>query len=148
MFHKDQQIGDYTLIKQLGKGAFGEVWLAHNQTDPPSPVAIKFPKSEDIDWQTVVQEIGLWVLCGRHPNVLPFIEARNYSGQIAIISEYAPDGSLRNLLKQRGALSHEQAVEMIIGVLDFGGWSLERKGLCSRRVEHSQRRQVAPELGD
>lgn len=119
MFHEDQQIGHYTLIKQLGIGGFGEVWLARNQNDPASPhVAIKLPKSEDVDWQAIVQEIGLWVLCGKHPNVLPFIEARNYNGQIAIISEYAPDGSLRDLLEKQGALSIKQVVEMVIGVLD------------------------------
>jgi serine/threonine protein kinase len=150
MFHEGQQIGHYTLIKQLGIGGFGEVWLAHNQTDASSsPVAIKFPKSEDVDWQAIVQEIGLWVLCGKHSNVLPLIEARNYNGQIAIISEYAPDGSLRDLLKKQGALSIKQAVEMIIGVLD-GLAHLHSSGIIHRdlKPENILLQGNAPRLAD
>jgi hypothetical protein len=135
MFSEDQQFGLYTLIKRLGKGAFGEVWLAQNRTDAAAiPVAIKFPKSEDIDWQAVVQEIGLWVLCGNHPNVLPLIEARNYNGQIAIISEYAPDGSLRDLIRNQSALPHKQTIEMMIGVLD-GLAHLHSNGIIHRDLK-------------
>jgi len=48
---------------------------------------------------------------------LPIIDADEFDGQIAIVSEYAPDGSLADLLKKQGRLSVEKAVEMIDGIL-------------------------------
>ncbi len=49
---------------------------------------------------------------------MPLVGARNFNGQIAIISEYAPDGSLEDFLRARGKISVEEAVEMTIGILE------------------------------
>ena len=60
----------------------------------------------------------LWEQASGHPNVLPIIEADDYDGQVVIVSEYAPDGSLEDLLKKNnGSLPLKQAVEMTIGIL-------------------------------
>jgi serine/threonine protein kinase len=49
---------------------------------------------------------------------LPIIEADEYDGQIVIVSEFAPDGSLEDLLNKKGGLlSVKQSVEMTIGIL-------------------------------
>lgn len=135
MFLKGQQIGRYTLIKKIGVGGFGEVWLAEYESDYGiSQVAIKLPRSGQVDWKEITQEIGLWVIAGKHPNILPFIEAKIYNGQIAIVSEYAPDGSLENLLKQKGALPIEQAVEITIGILE-GLAHLHSNGIIHRDLK-------------
>ena len=50
MFRAGQQIGAYTLIKQLGRGGFGEVWLAERRTRfVTTQVAIKLPLDEQVD---------------------------------------------------------------------------------------------------
>ena len=126
-----QQIAHYTLIRKLGRGAFGEVWLAENED---KFYAVKLPHEDQVDWEQIIKEIGIWVICGKHPNVLPFIDAKKSNGQFAIISEYAPDGSLEDLVKQKGKLSIEEAVEMTIGILD-GLAHLSESGIIHRDLK-------------
>ena len=131
MFHEGQQLGEYTLIEKIGRGGFGEVWLAETDEDF---FAIKLPHKDQVDWKAITQEIGLWTLCGKHPNVMPLVGARNFNGQIAIISEYAPDGSLEDLLRAKGKLSVEEAVEMTIGILK-GLQHLHESGIIHRDLK-------------
>ncbi|HMS41832.1 MAG TPA: WG repeat-containing protein [Pyrinomonadaceae bacterium] len=131
MFHEGQQFGEYTLVEKLGRGGFGEVWLADTEEDW---FAIKLPHKDQVDWKSITQEIGLWTLCGKHPNVMPLVGARNFNGQIAIISEYAPDGSLEDLLRKKGKLSTEEAVEITIGILE-GLQHLHESGIIHRDLK-------------
>lgn len=131
MFHEGQQLGEYTLIEKLGRGGLGEVWLAETDEDW---FAVKLPHKDQVDWKAITQEIGLWTLCGKHPNVMPLIGARNFNGQIAIVSEYAPDGSLEDLLREKGKLSVEEAVEMTIGILE-GLQHLHESGIIHRDLK-------------
>lgn len=119
MFRSGDQIGPYTLINKLGRGAFGTVWLSERRTTiATTTAALKIPLDEDVDLETIKHEANLWVRASGHPNVLPIIEANIYDDQVIIASEYAPDGSLELWLKQHGkAPTAEAAVEIISGVL-------------------------------
>jgi serine/threonine protein kinase len=103
MFREGSQIGTYTLIRKLGRGGFGEVWLAERKSKfVTTKVAVKLPHDEQIDHETIKQEAQLWEQASGHPNILPIIDADEYDGQIVIVSEYAPDGSLDEWLKKNG----------------------------------------------
>lgn len=120
MAKANDEIGPYTLIKQLGKGAFGAVWLAEKRTAiVTSQVAIKIALEEEADLDTIKQEANLWAQIGGHSNVLPMIEANIYDGQVVIVSEYVSGGSLESWLKKNGgkAPSVEQAVNITLGIL-------------------------------
>lgn len=119
MFQQSQQIGPYKLIRRLGRGGFGEVWLGERQGKfATTQVAVKLPLDEQVDHAAIEHEAQTWAKASGHPNVLPIIEADEYDGQIVIVSEYAPDGSLEDWLKTNGKMPIEKAVETTIQILD------------------------------
>jgi serine/threonine protein kinase len=119
MLRSGDEIGPYTLINKLGKGAFGVVWLAERRTRiTTTTAALKIPLDDEITIESIKNEADLWVRASGHPNVLPIIEANIYDEQIIIASEYAPDGSLDSFLKRNGGVPPiESAVEIVAGIL-------------------------------
>ncbi len=119
MFREGSQIGLYTLIRKLGRGGFGEVWLAERRAKfVTTKVAVKLPLDEQVDHEAIKHEATLWEQASGHPNIVPIIDADEYDGQIVIVSEYASDGSLEEWLKTHGAMSVERAIETTIQILD------------------------------
>ena len=129
----NDRIGPYTLIRQLGRGAYGVVWLAERRTTlATTKVAIKLLSDSAADLDEIARESQVWAQAGGHPNVLPIIEADVYDDHVAIVSEYAPDGSLADWMIRHGgrAPSLAAAVQMTAGILD----GLEH--LHARRIVH------------
>lgn len=119
MFRPNDTIGPYTILRTLGRGGFGEVWLAERRAKfVTTKVAVKLPHDDQIDHEAIKQEATLWEQASGHPNILPIIDADEYDGQIVIVSEYAPDGPLDEWLKTHGKMPVEKAVETTIKILD------------------------------
>jgi len=136
MPREGDQIGPYILIKLLGHGGCGEVWLSKRRTKIATTiVALKIPLNDTIDRGMFKREAEVWAQVPSHPNILSIIEADAFAWpsvgaidvdeeltikeQIVIASEYASDGSLASWLEQRGgkASSTEEALMVIDGVL-------------------------------
>ena len=131
------RIGPYLLIKRLGSGAFGAVWLAEKQTAiATTRVALKLPRDVDVDIAAVRHEATVWVQASGHPNVLPIIDADIYGEQVVIVSEYAPDGSLSKWMERHGnkAESIETATDMVDGIL-AGLEHLHRRRIIHRDLK-------------
>lgn len=126
MLKKDDVIGDYQLIKFLGRGQFGEVWLAEKNIQYSTKKlrhALKFiinRNGEGIDLQQAQGEIDTWIEAGNHPNVITVLDMLVYDGNVVIVSEYADGGSLKSWLRQNNnkAQNPANAIELMQGILN------------------------------
>src|SRR5438270_7390263 len=137
MLRAGDKIDSFTLIKELGKGGFGVVWLAEERTIFAAPrVALKIALEDRINLEAIKQEANLWVQASGHINVLPIFGVRICDEHVVIISEYAPDGSLEEWLNQHGdkAPSVEAAVDIAYGIL-AGLEHLHSKGVIHRDLK-------------
>lgn len=126
MLQIGDEIKDYTLVKFLGKGGFGEVWLAEKKielADKRVPFALKFISGENrggTDLETVKREVNTWIEASGNKQVVSVMDGFMHDNMFVIVSEYADGGSLRDWLKTNGgkAPSVEKAVELMGGILD------------------------------
>lgn len=124
MLEKDDKIGDYTLIKFLGRGQFGEVWLAEKQLQFSTRKfrhALKFlsNRGDEIDLKAAEAEIDTWMEASGHPNVMPVLDMIVFRDYVIIVSEYADGGSLGDWFSKNGGKSPsiDKAIEMMLGIL-------------------------------
>ena len=87
MYRPNDKIGPYTLVKRLGQGASGIVWLAERRGALlTTQVALKLPFDEEANLDTITKEAQVWLAATGHPNVLPVIEAIHQKDPSMIIS--------------------------------------------------------------
>ncbi|HLJ56414.1 MAG TPA: protein kinase [Chthonomonadaceae bacterium] len=137
MHHPGDAIGPYTLIRSLGSGAFGEVWLAERATSLlTTRVALKLPRETFDDLDAIRHEAQVWLQASGHTNVVPVLEAEVYDGQVVIASEYVAGGTLAQWMagprEQRPTLA--EVLPIIRGVLD-GLHHLHRNSLIHRDLK-------------
>lgn len=136
MFRPEDKIGPYVLVRQLGRGAFGVVWLAEKRTAiTTTSFALKVAIDQEPDLDAIRQEANLWKQAAGHPNVLPIIEADIYDGYVVIVSEYAPHGSLEDwVTRSAGPLAIDKSAEIVSGVLG-GLQHLHMQGIIHRDLK-------------
>ncbi|GHO48233.1 serine/threonine-protein kinase [Ktedonospora formicarum] len=90
-----QQLGNYRLVRLLGKGAFAEVYLAEH-INRGARVALKALRMYLPDERThLVRQQAQALARLSHPNILSLIDAGLQFRQPYLVMEYAPGGTLR-----------------------------------------------------
>lgn len=114
-------IRGYTLLKQLGQGGFGAVYLArHQQTGEDVALKVMLPKiaSDPHARQMFLREVENTKAL-QHPNVVKMLDSGCSDDIFFFTLEYCAGGSIVDLMRrQRRTLSVETAMPIIFQVLD------------------------------
>src|SRR5215213_11377233 len=112
-------IRGYRLKREIGRGSYGDVWLAEKQMDFGGATiyyALKFLRNKNdqgVDIEKVIKEIVAWTKASSHANVISIRDSFTEHGKYIIVSDYADGGSLKNR-----DFSFEESAKIIEGVLD------------------------------
>jgi len=109
-------IGKYRIIKRLGSGGFGSVYLALD-TWMKREVAIKVPHNQDQDLEKMLKEPRIQASLS-HPHIVQVYSVEKRDGIFFIVSEYISGPSLDRMIKESGGLKWETAVSIIYQVCD------------------------------
>lgn len=110
-----EKLAHFTLLRLLGKGGFGSVWLADDD-NLGRQVALKIPISKDGDYKSLLHEAKTAARL-KHPNIVSVYEVGIEEGQIFIASEFIDGMTLRDMLSS-GLPATQRTVEIVIPVAD------------------------------
>jgi serine/threonine protein kinase len=135
IYQVGDRIGKYTIIRELGSGTFGVVylveWSGKQGTRLGALKILRDPKFKDI-----LEEVSSWARVSHHPNILSFIGATEHDKQILLISEYACDGTVATWIEAHAGKkdSIESAVRLLAGFLR-GLEHLHDNGIVHRDIK-------------
>ena len=106
------KIGRYSILRRLGKGGFGEVFLAFDE-ELDRPVAIKVPRPERVsqpeDIEAYLTEARI-VANLDHPHIVPVYDVgRTDDGLCFVVSKYIEGSDLATRIKEARLGFHESA---------------------------------------
>jgi serine/threonine protein kinase len=118
--NEPSKIGRYRIIKKLGQGGFGRVYLAHDD-DLRRPVAIKLPNPERVsrpkDIDAYLSEARVLAQLD-HPHIVPVYDfGRTDDGLCYIVSKFVEGNDLAHFMSTT-RLSCEQAAELVAMVAE------------------------------
>jgi eukaryotic-like serine/threonine-protein kinase len=91
-------VSGYTLQRRLGRGTFGEVWLAEDQVTQ-RPVAIKFlHHGTSRDWEAMLEEVKRLAKVDSEPSVVRLLAVDRDAEPPCYVMSYAEGGSLADSL--------------------------------------------------
>lgn len=113
-------MGDYTLHERLGSGGFAEVYLAEDQRTGRR-VALKWLLPEVAYNSELVrrfQSVAERTQALKHPNIIAVYSYEVVEDRAAIVMEYVPGRSLGQILRERGTLPVDEALDVALQLCD------------------------------
>ena len=127
-----EEIGGVKIIRMLGVGGMGEVYLGRHET-LDLEVAVKLVKVGRDDRERFLQEARTAVRI-QHDNVVRVYNAGEEDGRMYLILELVTGGDASELVKREGKLDWRQAVELAIQAADGLG-AAHKAGIVHRDVK-------------
>jgi tRNA A-37 threonylcarbamoyl transferase component Bud32 len=128
-------VGDYELERQIGAGASGTVWRAHSRGPIARVVALKRLRvgGGPGELERLRREAALLTELD-HPHIVRVLEVLEDGDGIALAMQFAPGGSLDDLLAERARLRPGQVVAVAAPVADALA-SAHRRGILHGDVK-------------
>jgi serine/threonine-protein kinase len=109
MFFRGQIIGKYKILKTIGSGGFGTVYLA-DDTWINKKVALKVPHKQGVDFGELLREARLLAALD-HPNIVGIVTAEKQENVFFIVMDFVPGETLEDILSRDGALDVTLALD-------------------------------------
>ncbi|XP_042118481.1 serine/threonine-protein kinase Nek5 isoform X2 [Peromyscus maniculatus bairdii] len=140
----------FDLIKIIGEGTFGKVYLAKNKTESNHCVIkeIDFTKEKEASQKEVILLAQM-----KHPNIVTFFSAFQEKSRLFIVMEYCDGGDLmQRIQRQRGELFSEDQilgwfVQISLGLKHIHDRKILHRDIKSQNIFLSKNGKVA-KLGD
>jgi serine/threonine-protein kinase len=132
-----QQLPGYRLIRRLGNGAMGTVWLAENSAGQLTAcklirpeLALDREKCERFRRETNhLRDL-------KHRHIVGFREAGEYQGLLYLVMDYVDGCDLSEMLRQQGPFGVARALRLTCQVLE-ALWEAHSNGVVHRDVKPS-----------
>ena len=127
-----KKLGKYEIVKQIGKGGMGVIYLARHETlkvyRALKVLTVDNSDENDSSAERFLREARLACKI-HHPNVVSVmdVEKDEFYNVSYIVMEYIDGGSLRNILKKQKTLSEAQSVVIVQAVAMALSAALEHK---------------------
>jgi tetratricopeptide (TPR) repeat protein len=118
---KQKYIGQYRLIKTIGSGGMGTVYLAHYIQDKNKLAAVKVLKEELVEDENSRQRFkheGTIIDRLNHPNIIKILERGEYKGKLYIVMEYLEGKTLLQKISGEGKLDLSECFAIMMQVTD------------------------------
>ncbi len=133
------QIGPYHLIKVLGEGGMGTVYLAEQIIPMKRLVALKLIRTHMVHrthllrFQVEQQALALM----NHPNIAKVLDAgTNQQNEPFFVMELVPDGETLLQYANKNSLSIEKRIQLLINIC-LGVYHAHQKGIIHRDLKPS-----------
>ena len=131
-------IGDFIIIKQLGAGGAGVVFLAH-QISLDRPAALKIikeasPDSSDDPVNDLIREARSAAKLN-HPNIVQAYAVGEDDGVFYFAMEYVEGETMKSVLKHDGALDPKKAAKIIQQIAEGLQFAWDKQKLTHRDIK-------------